>query len=170
MDEQPVAGAPQTTYSRPELLRLLHDDPRAVSRAAIKAAFADGRLGDQDLDIPVLAGMRRITELLADLGPGAAATGTSRGTDLADTPAHGTPTGGRATATSVRVSELDATVAALTDRVATLESSLATARAARSGQDAAVAAQARTLRLMGIVLAAVAVAASLAVILALVAR
>ena len=61
-------------------------------------------------------------------------------------------------------------MAALTDRVATLESSLATERAARSGQDMAVAAHARKLRLMGRVLAVAGVAAILALFLWLMPR
>jgi hypothetical protein len=55
------------THTRDELLRMLRQDPHSVTRAEIKAAFQDGRLGDQDLDIPTLAGMRRISELLADV-------------------------------------------------------------------------------------------------------
>ena len=84
MIDEPAAPAGKRPRSREQLLRVLHDDPRNVSRAEIKAAFADGRLGDQDLDIPVLAGMKRITELLAELDPNAAAdrpagsAGTSR--------------------------------------------------------------------------------------------
>jgi hypothetical protein len=48
---------------------MLKRDPTSVSRAEIKAAFQDGRLGDEDLDIPTLAGMKRISELLDELEP-----------------------------------------------------------------------------------------------------
>jgi hypothetical protein len=58
-----------TQHTREQLLRMLKRDPTSVSRAEIKAAFADGRLGDEDLDIPTLAGMKRISELLDDLEP-----------------------------------------------------------------------------------------------------
>src|SRR5262245_55000158 len=57
------------THTREQLLRMLKRDPTSVSRAEIKAAFQDGRLGDEDLDIPTLAGMKRISELLDDLEP-----------------------------------------------------------------------------------------------------
>jgi hypothetical protein len=170
VSDEPLATAPPPLRSRSELLRLLHDEPRAVSRAEIKAAFADGRLGEQDMDIPVLAGMRRITELLADLGPVATATSPALPPDLADTPAFGTPAGGRATATSVRVSELEAVVAALADRVAALESGATADRAARTAQEVAIVAQARMLRAVGITLAVVAAALAIAVVLSLVGR
>lgn len=58
-----------TAHTREQLLRMLKRDPASVSRAEIKAAFADGRLGDEDLDIPTLAGMKRISELLDELEP-----------------------------------------------------------------------------------------------------
>ena len=58
-----------TVHTREQLLRMLKRDPASVSRAEIKAAFQDGRLGDEDLDIPTLAGMKRISELLDDLEP-----------------------------------------------------------------------------------------------------
>lgn len=62
--------APSTKpHTREQLLRMLKRDPTSVSRAEIKAAFQDGRLGDEDLDIPTLAGMKRISELLDDLEP-----------------------------------------------------------------------------------------------------
>jgi hypothetical protein len=69
-----------TTHTREQLLRMLKRDPASVSRAEIKAAFADGRLGDEDLDIPTLAGMKRISELLDDLEPAPAdpAPGSAR--------------------------------------------------------------------------------------------
>jgi hypothetical protein len=73
MTDAPARDTHARVRTREQLLHVLHDDPRSVSREEIKAAFADGRLGDQDLDIPVLAGMRRITELLADLHPDDAA-------------------------------------------------------------------------------------------------
>ena len=58
-----------TSHTREQLLRMLKRDPTSVPRAEIKAAFQDGRLGDEDLDIPTLAGMKRISELLDDLEP-----------------------------------------------------------------------------------------------------
>jgi len=62
--------APSTkAHTREQLLRMLKRDPTSVSRAEIKAAFQDGRLGDDDLDIPTLAGMKRISELLDELEP-----------------------------------------------------------------------------------------------------
>ena len=69
MSDAPARASRPRVRTREQLLHVLTDDPRSVSREEIKAAFADGRLGDQDLDIPVLAGMRRITELLAELHP-----------------------------------------------------------------------------------------------------
>ena len=74
MSDAPAPATRSRVRTREQLLHVLHDDPRSVSREEIKAAFADGRLGDQDMDIPVLAGMRRITELLAELHPEGAAT------------------------------------------------------------------------------------------------
>lgn len=56
-------------HTREQLLRMLKRDPTSVSRAEIKAAFQDGRLGNEDLDIPTLAGMKRISELLDELEP-----------------------------------------------------------------------------------------------------
>ena len=63
------ASTSTTTHTREQLLRMLKRDPTSVPRAEIKAAFQDGRLGDEDLDIPTLAGMKRISELLDDLEP-----------------------------------------------------------------------------------------------------
>ncbi len=62
-------GAAAKPHTREQLLRMLKRDPTSVSRTEIKAAFQDGRLGDEDLDIPMLAGMRRISELLDELEP-----------------------------------------------------------------------------------------------------
>lgn len=62
-------GATAKPHTREQLLRMLKRDPTSVSRAEIKAAFQDGRLGDEDLDIPTLAGMKRISELLDELEP-----------------------------------------------------------------------------------------------------
>jgi hypothetical protein len=69
MAQQGTSSTSTTTHTREQLLRMLKRDPTSVSRAEIKAAFADGRLGDEDLDIPTLAGMKRISELLDDLEP-----------------------------------------------------------------------------------------------------
>lgn len=69
MAEVDAKARPATVHTREQLLRMLKRDPTSVSRAEIKAAFQDGRLGDEDLDIPTLAGMRRISELLDDLEP-----------------------------------------------------------------------------------------------------
>ncbi len=109
MSIDPVASGAATPISREELLRALHDDPNGVSRTEIKAAFADGRLGDQDLDIPVLAGMRRITELLSELGPGS------------DTGAPATPgtSAARPTATTTRLTGLEERVVLLEARADT---------------------------------------------------
>jgi hypothetical protein len=84
------------------LLHVLHDDPRSVTREEIKAAFADGRLGDQDLDIPVLAGMRRITELLAELHPDDALAAEAGAADATGSAAVSRPVG-----MSVRLTELE---------------------------------------------------------------
>jgi hypothetical protein len=70
MTQQGTPSSTSTTmHTREQLLRMLKRDPTSVSRAEIKAAFQDGRLGDEDLDIPTLAGMKRISELLDDLEP-----------------------------------------------------------------------------------------------------
>ncbi len=95
MSDAPASAPSSRVRTREQLLHVLHDDPRSVSREEIKAAFADGRLGDQDLDIPVLAGMRRITELLAELQPDAAgsteAAGPVGGAGASDATAHAAP-------------------------------------------------------------------------------
>ncbi|MBX3029463.1 MAG: hypothetical protein KF809_04850 [Chloroflexi bacterium] len=110
-----------TPHSREQLLRLLRDDPRSVSRAEIKAAFQDGRLGDQDLDIPTLAGMRRISELLTDLQPTTeAATPADRATATTD--------GTRRTAARSR-SDLEGELRALRETVGELEGRLSTTAA-----------------------------------------
>jgi|GEM_PF-5950427 len=124
MIDEPAARTGRRPRSREQLLRALHDEPRNVTRAEIKAAFADGRLGDQDLDIPVLAGMRRITELLSELEPGATIAA-----DITDTPAFGTAVAGRATSTSVRVQKVEGQLDRMTDRLAALESQAAADRA-----------------------------------------
>jgi hypothetical protein len=69
MADEDAKGRSTTTHTREQLLRMLKRDPTSVSRSEIKAAFQDGRLGDEDLDIPTLAGMKRISELLDDLQP-----------------------------------------------------------------------------------------------------
>jgi hypothetical protein len=69
MADEDAKGGRTTTHTREQLLRMLKRDPTSVSRVEIKAAFQDGRLGDEDLDIPTLAGMRRISELLDELEP-----------------------------------------------------------------------------------------------------
>lgn len=69
MTDTDATGTATKPHTREQLLRMLKRDPTSVSRAEIKAAFADGRLGDEDLDIPTLAGMKRISELLDDLEP-----------------------------------------------------------------------------------------------------
>jgi hypothetical protein len=167
MTEESAAPARTRTRSREQLLRLLHDDPHAVSRAEIKAAFADGRLGDQDLDIPVLAGMRRITELLSELDPNIEATAPS-GT-VTGTPVRAAPSG-------VRIAELEAQLGLVTDRLAAVEARRSADDEALAATDKAVAAtdkavealgdrverQERTMRLLAI---AVVVLAALAVIL-----
>ena len=62
MTQQGTPSSTSTTmHTREQLLRMLKRDPTSVSRAEIKAAFQDGRLGDEDLDIPTLAGMKRIS-------------------------------------------------------------------------------------------------------------
>ena len=66
---QEKAAPAAVVHTREQLLRMLKRDPTSVSRTEIKAAFQDGRLGDEDLDIPTLAGMKRISELLGDLQP-----------------------------------------------------------------------------------------------------
>lgn len=105
--------APRTrTRSREQLLKLLDDNPSAVSRAEIKAAFADGRLGDEDLDIPVVAGLRRITDLLADLRQDAP---TENPPSTAPSPASG---GSRAATTTARPDDLE-------DRVRRIETDAA---------------------------------------------
>ncbi len=103
-------------HTREELLRLLRDDPRDVSRAEIKAAFQDGRLGDQDLDIPTLAAMRRITELLTEPQPASDLVGGPPPTAAA----AGLPRSGTRPRGAV-----EAELAALRDTIAQLERSLA---------------------------------------------
>lgn len=110
-----TSGAATVTHTREELLRMLRQDPHSVSRAEIKAAFQDGRLGDQDLDIPTLAGMRRISELLTDLqqtpaAPAAAKAGSRRQTAARRDP--GTPR---------PLTEVDQEVAALSARIESFE-------------------------------------------------
>ena len=137
--------------------------PRNVSRAEIKAAFADGRLGDQDLDIPVLAGMKRITELLAELDPNAAgdagavpasATGAGSPSDLAGArdPSHATSTG-------VRIGDIETQLGRVADRVAALEAKIqddrAAAAARAAAEDQAGQATARTMRIVVAVLVVV---------------
>ena len=168
MIEEPAASPGKRPHSREQLLRLLNDDPRSVSRAEIKAAFADGRLGDQDLDIPVLAGMKRITELLAELDPNAAAdpSGGSGGTDGAaggmGAGAGGSAdaTGGRETsraaATSVRIGDIEAKLGLVAERVAALEAKTqddrATAATRAAAEDEKGQATARTMRVVVAVL------------------
>lgn len=118
-DATSSGGKPLT---REQLLRMLKRDPTSVSRAEIKAAFQDGRLGDEDLDIPTLAGMKRISELLDELEPAppqpapGSAKARRRATGRRNTDA---PTD---TAPPPRpLSEVDQLVAALALRVDSLE-------------------------------------------------
>jgi len=110
MSDVPAPATRPRVRTREQLLHALHDDPRSVSREEIKAAFADGRLGDQDLDIPVLAGMRRITELLSELHPDDAAAHDAAAASEAATAAPAAP---HSTGMSVRVTELEERVALL---------------------------------------------------------
>ena len=104
MSDAPAPVTSTRVRTRQQLLHVLNDDPRSVSREEIKAAFADGRLGDQDLDIPVLAGMRRITELLAELHPDDAVAHEAAAASEAATAAPAAP---HSAGTSVRVTELE---------------------------------------------------------------
>lgn len=126
-----------------------------MSRTEIKAAFADGRLGDQDLDIPVLAGMKRITELLSELEPDGA---------VIDAPAEA-PTTPRAGTTMARLIDLDERVALLEAGADTLAdpparaTDIAELRAAVTRIEAAMAAQeARLRQAFGVAAVAVAIA------------
>ena len=103
MSDAPARAPRPRLRTREQLLHVLNDDPRSVSREEIKAAFADGRLGDQDLDIPVLAGMRRITELLAELHP------DDSGVPEADSSAGSAASGSasRPSAVGVRMTDLE---------------------------------------------------------------
>ena len=103
MSDAPARATRSRVRTREQLLHVLHDDPRSVSREEIKAAFADGRLGDQDLDIPVLAGMRRITELLAELHPDGVPVPEAAATSAAPRPAG----------MAVRLTELEERIAHL---------------------------------------------------------
>lgn len=115
--------APSTkAHTREQLLRMLKRDPTSVSRAEIKAAFQDGRLGDEDLDIPTLAGMKRISELLDELEPAppepapgsAKARRRATGRRNTDAPPEALPP-------PRPLSEVDQIVAALALRVESLE-------------------------------------------------
>lgn len=122
MTDVDTKGAGPKAHTREQLLRMLKRDPTSVSRAEIKAAFADGRLGDEDLDIPTLAGMRRISELLDDLEPAppdpapgsAKARRRATGRRNTDTPPDTSPP-------PRPLSEVDQVVAALAMRVESLE-------------------------------------------------
>lgn len=103
MRDEPTPATGARVRTREQLLHALHDDPHNVSRAEIKAAFADGRLGDQDLEIPVLAGMRRITELLAELQTDGAGVAPAGPVADAANPTVAT----RPVSTSTRLTELD---------------------------------------------------------------
>jgi hypothetical protein len=115
-------GATAKPHTREQLLRMLKRDPTSVSRAEIKAAFQDGRLGDEDLDIPTLAGMKRISELLDELEPAppepapgsAKARRRATGRRNTDAPPEALPP-------PRPLSEVDQIVAALAMRVDSLE-------------------------------------------------
>jgi hypothetical protein len=113
-EETQTSGEGTATHSREELLRMLRHDPHSVSRAEIKAAFQDGRLGDQDLDIPTLAGMKRISELLTDVRSVPVENPPTR------TPRRGS--GARRDSGMPRpLTEVDTELAALAGRVESLE-------------------------------------------------
>ncbi len=122
MATQDATGTATKPHTREQLLRMLKRDPTSVSRAEIKAAFADGRLGDEDLDIPTLAGMKRISELLDDLEPAppdpapgsAKARRRATGRRNTDAPPDTSPP-------PRPLSEVDQIVAALALRVESLE-------------------------------------------------
>ncbi|MFN8519777.1 MAG: hypothetical protein U0667_10400 [Chloroflexota bacterium] len=122
MATQDAKGTTATAHTREQLLRMLKRDPTSVSRAEIKAAFQDGRLGDEDLDIPTLAGMKRISELLDELEPAPAdpAPGSAKarrratGRRNTDAPPDTAPP-------PRPLSEVDQIVAALAMRVDSLE-------------------------------------------------
>ncbi len=163
------AAGPDGTrrHSRDQLLRLLHDDPRAVSRAEIKAAFADGRLGDQDLDIPVLAGMKRITELLSELEPEPEVMGAP--TEAPTAPRPGT-TAARLIDLDERVGRLESAVDAPPRDPPASASDVADLRATLTRLEAAVATQdARLRQAFGLVAVALAIAV-VALVLAIIVR
>lgn len=122
MANEDAKGTAAKPHTREQLLRMLKRDPTSVSRAEIKAAFADGRLGDEDLDIPTLAGMKRISELLDDLEPAppdpapgsAKARRRATGRRNTDAPPDDSPP-------PRPLSEVDQLVAALALRVESLE-------------------------------------------------
>jgi hypothetical protein len=115
-------GTSATVHSREQLLRMLKRDPASVSRAEIKAAFQDGRLGDEDLDIPMLAGMKRISELLDELEPAPAepAPGSARARRRA-TGRRNTDAPTAAEPPPRPLSEVDHEVAMVTARMESLE-------------------------------------------------
>jgi hypothetical protein len=115
-------GTSATVHTREQLLRMLKRDPASVSRAEIKAAFQDGRLGDEDLDIPTLAGMKRISELLDELEPAPAepAPGSARARRRA-TGRRNTDTPTAAEPPPRPLSEVDREVALVAARMESLE-------------------------------------------------
>jgi hypothetical protein len=163
MTDEPAAPAGKLPRSREQLLRMLHDNPASVSRVEIKAAFADGRLGDQDLDIPVLAGMKRITELLSELDPSAAAEPppSPHGAVTVAGEQVGAREPSRPTSSSVRIGDIETQLGQVADRVAALEVRIQEDRAAATTRAAAAdragLAMARSVRIIAVVLIVVVV-------------
>jgi len=150
------------THTREELLRMLRQDPHSVSRAEIKAAFQDGRLGDQDLDIPTLAGMKRISELLTDL--------QQAPTEPVKTPARRQQGLKRDPGTPRPLTEVDQEMAALAARVESQDRLLREADVSIEGLrrklEQGVPAE-RAIRQLWLALAAVAILAVIALLAAL---